>query len=160
MSENSVRIIELPPMRVASALGFGEAPEGAAWEKLFGFLHKKDLWDEMESLSYYGFNNPDPTPASPNYGYEQWVTVPEKVDGDQEITIKMFGGGLYAVSRCVGIPNIFSAWRSLFAWREDSPYLPGTHQWLEKWVNPVKGEQSEKEMIMDLYIPIIKSTLQ
>lgn len=156
MSENAVRIVELPSMRVASALGFSASPEGEAWEKIFGFLQANGLWEEMEKLSYYGFNNPDPTPGSPNYGYEQWVRVPESVEGSRDVSIKLFEGGLYGVSRCEGIPNIFSAWKALFAWREDSPYLPGTHQWLEQWLNPTKGEQHEKDMIMDLYIPIIK----
>jgi len=156
MSNHTVRIAELPSFRVASALGFGASPEGEAWEKIFRFLREKSLWKEMETLSYYGFNNPDPTPGSPNYGYEQWVRVPESIEGNEVVSIKLFGGGLYAVSRCEGIPNIFSAWKALFAWREDSAYLPGTHQWLEQWLNPTKGEQHEEDMIMDLYIPIIK----
>lgn len=111
----------------------------------------------METLSYYGFNNPDPTPASPNYGYDQWVTVPKTVKGNQEFSIELFGGGLYAVSRCKGIPNIFEAWKALFAWLEDSHYLPRAHQWLEQWLNPTKGALSEENMILDLYIPITKS---
>ena len=156
MNKLDVKLVELSPMRVASALGFGEGPEGMAWEKIFDFLHKKGLWDEMETLAYYGFNNPDPTPASPNYGYEQWVVVPEDISGTEEVAIKKFPGGLYAVTRCEGIPNIFQSWKALFAWREDSPYQAGGHQWLEKWINPTKDEISEEDMVLELYIPVAK----
>ena len=156
MTQIDVRIVTLEPKHIASALGFGEGPEGMAWEKILNFLHEKDLWPQMEDLEYFGFNNPDPTPASPNYGYEQWVVVPEGISGSDSVEIKQFAGGLYAVTRCEGIPNIFEQWKKLFAWREDSPYLSGTHQWLEQWVNPTQDGLSEEKMVMDLYIPIIK----
>lgn len=156
MSALDVRIVELPALRVASGLGFGTGPEGLAWEKIFSFLREKNLWDEMESLSYFGFNNPDPTPGSPNYGYEQWVVVPGAVQGTAEVTIKTFDGGLYAVTRNVGIPNIFNTWQNLFAWREDSPYGHGSHQWLEQWINPSREGIQEDQMVLDLYLPVTK----
>ena len=156
MPEIDVKIMELPPLRVASALGFGQGPEAIAWEKIFSFLKEKGLWDGMTELEYYGFNNPDPSPGSPNYGYEQWVVVPGSVEGTDDVTIKHFEGGLYAVTRCHGIPHIFETWKQLFAWREDSPYMAGSHQWLEKWVNPAQTGLDETKMIMDLYIPIAK----
>ena len=156
MKNLDVRIVKLDALRVASALGFGEGPEMIAWQKIFDFLHGTGLWEKMEGLEFYGFNNPDPTPASSNYGYEQWVVVPEEISGTESIAIKQFPGGLYAVTRCHGIPNIFHFWKALFAWREDSPYQAGTHQWLEKWVNPTQEGLSEEDMVMDLYIPIIK----
>lgn len=156
MDALDVRIVKLEPLRVASALGFGESPEMLAWEKIFRFLREKGLWEQMERLAYYGFNNPDPTPASPNYGYEQWVVVPEEISGTEEVEIKHFQGGLYAVTGCEGIPNIFQRWKALFAWREDSPYQAGTHQWLEKWINPSTGGLSGEDMVMELYIPIVK----
>ena len=37
MSELDVRIIEIEPMRVASAHGFGEQPEIIAWEKILAW---------------------------------------------------------------------------------------------------------------------------
>ena len=156
MSDIDVKIITLAPMQVASALGFGEGPEVLAWEKIFNFLRQKGLWEDMESLNYYGFNNPDPTPASPNYGYEQWVVIPEAISGTEEVEIKQFPGGTYAVALCEGIPNIFQRWKELFAWREDSPYQAGSHQWLEKWENPTKEGLSEEDMVMALYLPIQK----
>lgn len=154
MSELEVRIVDLPPLRVASALGFGKEPEAIAGEKIFSFLKEKGLWEGMERLDFYGFNNPDPSPGSPNYGYEQWVVVPEGVEGTEDVTVKTFPGGKYAVTRCKGIPNIYQTWQKFVAWREDSPYLYGGHQWLEKWVNPSKESLSPEALVMDLYMPI------
>ena len=156
MLEIDVRMVKLPPLYVASALGFGKEPESIAWDKIFAFLKERELWAKMSGLEFYGFNNPDPSPGSPNYGYEQWVVVPGSIEGTDEVATKDFDGGLYAVTRCKGIPHIFETWKKLFAWREDSPYMAGSHQWLEKWVNPSNEEMDWEKMIMDLYLPIVK----
>ena len=156
MSKLEVQIMLLPAMKVACALGFGSGPELDAWEKMFQFLKDCGLWAQMESLEFYGFNNPDPMPGSPNYGYEQWVVVPEAIEATGDIEIKPFPGGLYAVTRCTGIMNIYSTWQKLVAWREDSAYQHGGHQWLEKWVNPAKDGIEESQAEMGLYLPIIE----
>jgi DNA gyrase inhibitor GyrI len=156
MTVLEVKMVELPALHVASALGFGEGPEDIAWGKVFDFLKRRDLLKSVENLAFYGFNNPNPTPASPNYGYEQWVVVPETITEDEALEIKTFDGGWYAVTRCVGIPNIYAAWKKLYAWREDSPYLPASHQWLEKWVDPSLELPDADHLILDLYLPILK----
>jgi DNA gyrase inhibitor GyrI len=154
MPELNVRIVELPPFRVASALGFGKEPEDKAWMKILTFLQEKGLRDGMAEMRFYGFNNPDPSPGSPNYGYEQCVVVPEDVEGTEDVQIKTFPGGKYAVTRCTGIPNIHATWLALRAWREDSPYLYGSHQWLEQWVNPTTEGMDVETVVMDLFMPI------
>ena len=68
MSEMDVKIKPLPAIKVASILGFGSGPELEAWEKMFQFLKGRGFWEQMEGLEFYGFNNPDPMPGSPNYG--------------------------------------------------------------------------------------------
>jgi DNA gyrase inhibitor GyrI len=128
MTEINVKMVELPALHVASALGFGEGPEDIAWRKVFDFLKRQDLLKSIESLAFYGFNNPNLTPSSPNYGYEQWVVVPESITEDEALEIKTFDGGVYAVTRCVGIPTIYSTWKKLYAWREDNPYHAAAYQ--------------------------------
>jgi DNA gyrase inhibitor GyrI len=149
MSKLEVRIVRLEPLRVAAAHGFGSSPEPMAWEKLLAFARKHDLL--TESARFFGFNNPDPSPGSPNYGYEQWITVGEDVQGDADITIKTFPGGLYAVLRCTEIPNP-TIWMQLVKWAEASPYHSARHQWLEELVSSPEtlGESS----VFDLYLPI------
>ena len=155
MAELDVRIVELPALKVASTLGFGSGPELEAWQKMDDFLKQRGLFDRKDTLEFYGFNNPDPSPGSPNYGYEEWVVVPEDLESVEGIEFKTFPGGLYAVTRCTGIMNIHATWKKLVAWREDSPYQHACHQWLEKWVNPTKEPISEDQAIMDLYLPIM-----
>jgi AraC family transcriptional regulator len=147
-----VRMAELPPMRVATTIAFGPSPELAAWEKLAQWAREKNLLKEEARV--YGFNNPDPTPGSPNYGYEVWLEVSSEVEGTEEIQIKEFPGGPYAVTRVVGVEQIFPAWQKLVAWCEDSPYRISNHQCLEGHIN-LDLENLEK-LTLDLYLPITK----
>jgi DNA gyrase inhibitor GyrI len=136
-------------MRVASTHGFGASPEGIAWGKLRAWMKEKGL--TYEGHRFFGFNNPEPTPGSPNYGYEQWITVGPDVQPEGEMSIKEFGGGLYAVTRCK-LPEIGPTWKRLAAWREDSPYTCGHHQWLEECVS--HPDLPFEDLVMDIYLPI------
>ncbi len=128
MSEIDVRLVRLEKLRVASLHGFGTEPELQAWEKLADFAGARGYLEDMEHHRIFGFNNPDPTPGSPNYGYELWITVDPGVQVEGEVEIKEFPGGLYAVGRCeaTGDPYevIPSVWQQLVMWREGKP-VPG-----------------------------------
>ncbi len=153
MSKLDVRIVNLEPMRVAAALGFGKEPEGMAFAKMIAFLKAKDLLPaEPSQFHSFGFNNPNPSPGSPNYGYEVWVPVHEAVEGEGEVTIKHFPGGLYAVTRFENVEHIGRVWQELAAWREGSPYKEACHQWLEHLLNPLEPDYTK--YIFDLYLPI------
>jgi DNA gyrase inhibitor GyrI len=149
MNDLNVRIVRLEALRVAAAHGFGANPEDQAWQKLLTWAKSKGL-DDLKAHRFLGFNNPNPSAGSPNYGYEQWMTVKPDVTAEGEVTIKDFPGGLYAVLRCPGIPNP-DIWRKLVLWRESSAYKGAQHQWLEECLNPGAAfEQWE----FDLYLPI------
>ena len=155
MSDLEVRIIKLEPMRVVSFLGFGESPEELAWEKLIAWAKPKGLLDDLKEHRLFGFNNPNPSAGSPNYGYEVWIVVDPDQEVDGEAKIVDFEGGLYGVTRCV-VPTgkfevIGETWKKLNAWREDSEYNCGHHQWLEESLplNP-----PDTEFVLDLYLPI------
>jgi DNA gyrase inhibitor GyrI len=154
MSELNVRIVRLEPMRVAWALGFGKQPESLAWKAIFDWIKAQGMEGDLQSHRFLGFNNPSPTPASPNYGYEQWMTVDETAQPSGEVGIKEFGGGLYAVTHCK-LPQIYQTWQALAAWREDSPYRPAQHQWLEECLNP-SFDMDEEQLEFDIYLPIAK----
>jgi DNA gyrase inhibitor GyrI len=147
-----VRMAELPPMRVATTLAFGPSPELAAWKKLAEWAKEKNLL--QEGTRQYGFNNPDPSPGSPNYGYEVWLEVGPEVEGNEEIQIKEFPGGYYAVTRAVGVEQIFPTWQKLVAWCEDSPYRIGGHQCLEGHV--FLDMENLEQLTLDLYLPIAR----
>ena len=105
MGELDVKIVKLEPMRVGSVYGFGDSQEKLAWEKLIGWAEAKGLLRSGE-YRIFGFNNPNPSPGSPNYGYEFWMVVGQDVEPEGEIAAKDFAGGLYAVTRVVGVQNI------------------------------------------------------
>jgi effector-binding domain-containing protein len=152
MSELEVRIVQMEPMRVASALGFGESPEPLAWEKILAFGESKGL--DIEAARFFGFNNPNPSPGSPNYGYEQWMTVGPDVEGEGDVTIKEIPARRYAVARCEGIDTIGEDWRKLALWFEESPYKkpPHWHECLEELLTP--PDAPYEEYVFDLYLPL------
>jgi DNA gyrase inhibitor GyrI len=151
MDGEAVRIVWLEPMRVASAYGFGPSPEEEAWEKIMAYAEREGLLEKPHR--FFGFNNPSPSPGSPNYGYEQWVTVGPEAQLVGDIRIEIFPGGLYAVMRFKGLSRIGEVWQRLVLWREDSQYKRGHHQWLEELlVDPLLPTD---EYVFDLFLPIV-----
>ena len=149
MSELDVRIVHLEPLRIASTYGFGESPEEIAWGKLKAWIQDQGI--NPEDHRFFGFNNPSPSAGSPNYGYEQWITVGANVEPTDDVKVKDFEGGLYAVTRCK-LPDIGPAWKQLARWRESSKYSFGHHQWLEECISDIYAPF--EEIVMDIYLPI------
>jgi DNA gyrase inhibitor GyrI len=139
-------------MRVATAHGFGASPEGVAWDKLLAWATPQGLLTDRSAVRFFGFNNPNPSPGSPNYGYDQWMTVGPDKQGDDDIQILDFPGGLYAVARCEGLSTIGDVWQQLVTWCEDSPYKKAHHQWLEEHLSPLGVPPDQ--YVFDLYLPI------
>lgn len=146
-----VRIVELDPMRVASVLAYDNEPEMKAWAKMLSWAQAHHLMEKPHRA--FGFNNPSPTPGSPNYGYEVWMTVDSDVQTDDTVKIVDFTGGRYAVTRCVGVSNIFNTWQELLMWVENSPHRQAEHQWLEEHIK-VGPNVSPDDYVLDLYLPI------
>lgn len=152
MSEIEVKIIKLEEMRVVSAYGFGAEPEGVAWEKLKVFGLEKGLFKEGVYPKTYGFNNPNPSQGSPNYGYEIWLPVAEGVEPDGNLRVVNFSGGLYAVTTFKGLENIGETWGKLVKWREGSKYKQAHHQWMEELTT--EPDASPEEYVFTIYLPI------
>ena len=134
MTQKAVQIIVLDPMRVASAWAFGPNPEELAWQKLTAWAAPLGLLSAGHRI--FGFNHPNPSAGSPNYGYEFWLTVDADVEPQGDIRLADVPGGRYAVLEAdvagdygVTIP---AAWQRLDAWMATSSYHHGAHQWLEE----------------------------
>jgi DNA gyrase inhibitor GyrI len=160
MSEMEVRIVELRPGKVAAAHGFGPSPEGIAIGMLMEWAKAKGLLEDPSGRRFFGFNNPDPSPGSPNYGYEQWMTVDETVEGGESVEIKDLPGGRYAVAHCKGVENIYPTWQALVAWQEETGLQMGHHACLEELLTPQAffpgaGEPDLGQLEFDLYHPIV-----
>jgi DNA gyrase inhibitor GyrI len=153
MNDLTVRIVKLEPLRVASFHGFGPNPEHLAAEKLAAWAGPRGYLAEPLQHRIFGFNNPNPSAGSPNYGYEFWIVVGREVAATEEVPIQEFGGGLYAVTRCQGVEKIGPTWGRLVAWLSDSKYGHASHQWLEENLNP-GFTASDEELLLDLYAPI------
>lgn len=149
---------ELKCMQVVSTHGFGRAPEGIAIHNLRKWIEDHGLSGEVDKQRFFGFNNPDPSPGSPNYGYEQWMTLPEAYVVQAGDTIKTLAGGLYAVMGFINsTPESFGAvWQALASWRIDNGYqYDGSRQWLEECRTPqhmLNG--AENNLSFDCYMPI------
>jgi effector-binding domain-containing protein len=152
MSELDVQIVRMEPMRVACAHGFGESPEAEAWDKILAFAKSKGL--DPERARFFGFNNPNPSPGSPEYGYDQWMTVGPEVEGEGDIVIKEIPSRLYAMARCEGLQNIGEVWKRLVLWFEDSHYKKPAHwcECLEELLTP--PDVPFEEYVFNLYLPI------
>jgi AraC family transcriptional regulator len=121
-----------------------------AWAQPRGYLA------DTPERRIFGFNNPEPSPGSTNYGYELWIVVGQDVSSNSEATVKDFGGGLYAVTRCdVKDPgkDIQQAWMKLVAWCENSPYRMARHQCLEEHI-VMPSAHPPQQFVLDLYLPI------
>ncbi len=154
MTLSDVRIVDLPPMRVASALGYGEQPEDQAATMITQLARKIGVEPGSPEYRSFGFNNPNPSPGSPNYGYEIWLVIGPDVEAEEPIAIKDVPGGRYAVTRFTGLSHIGEFWRALVAWFEDSPhtYPSGGPCGLEEVINPT--ETDPEKWTFDLYLPI------
>ena len=136
MSTQTMQIVKLPALRVASAWAFGPQPEPQAWQVLEEWAQKRGLLHEGARI--FGFNNPNPAPGSPNYGYEFWLEIGADVTpgADDKVRVADFAGGLYAMIEVdvTGDLNVTipAAWRTLDSQVAESAYHAGTHQWLEQ----------------------------
>ena len=134
---NEISIVKLPPMRFASAWGFGPSPELVAWQKLVAFAEPRGLLKPENESRIFGFNNPNPSEGSPNYGYEFWISVGDKIEPEGDMRIVSFSGGVYAVAPFTEPDSDYNitvpaAWQRLDAWVNESRYQMGSHQWLEE----------------------------
>jgi effector-binding domain-containing protein len=154
MSEINVQIERLKPMRMLSSYGYGKEPEMIAWNKLIEYATSLNIYDPENPPSTYGFNNPNPSDGSPNYGYEIWLPVEADIEPAGDLRIVDFQGGLYGVTTFKNLFDIGKVWGELVKWRESSKYLPGPHQCLEEL--KISPENPPEEYIFNLYIPIVE----
>jgi DNA gyrase inhibitor GyrI len=153
MNDLEIKIVSLPPMKAVKFYGFGQSPENLAHEAANQWLEEQKLL-QTKAFRHFGFNNPNPSEGSPNYGYEIWI-VPEQWipqdDGAKEVE---FDGGLYAVAHCPSLEVIGEVWQNLVAWKDSSQYISGKHQWLEELIQPWEINRTEADLQFFLYLPI------
>ena len=154
MVDPDVRIVQLEPMKVAVFYGFGKTPETQAHNDSTEWLKSVGLYDDPDNYRSFGFNNPDPTPGSPNYGYEVWIPIEPGIDVGKDVKTKEFPGGLFAVTPCDSLSTIGLDWKRLVAWRVTSKYKQGHQPCLEELLT--KPGMDEDDYRFNLYLSILE----
>ena len=157
-SLDNVRIVKLPAMTVASYRAESATPEDDCSKVFNQFVLQNNL-HKRDGYRYLGFNNPDPTPGNPIYGYEMWITIPEDFNVPEPLVKKNFEGGLYA-SIPTFMNEIGERWRLLYNWCNNSEkYVPDfSRQWLEEcsmdFETFTSDQVDDREKQLDLLNPI------
>ncbi len=157
MTDAEVKIVTLPPMRVASFYAYSLTPEHDAWAKVYQWATAHGTWQAPPATRIFGFDNPSSSEGSPNRGYEFWIAISPEVLPDNEMKIKDFPGGQFAVMRCdVTTADPFdiipATWQKLVRWCETSRYHYRHDLCLEEHLT--RKETSDQGFILDLYLPI------
>jgi len=153
MNNLNIKIVTLPPLKAATFYGFGETPELIAHDKANQWMDQHGL-RKSKDFRHFGFNNPNPSEGSPNYGYEIWIVPETGLPKDSEAKVVDFEGGLYATAHCPSLEVIGQIWQQLVAWRDTSQYTRGSHQWLEELIQPWETGKTEADFQFYLYLPI------
>ena len=161
-----VRIVCLPPATVAASHYIGKDPEHNAGKLLDKFVRESGLCKIKPDLRHYGFNHPNPSNNSPDYGYEMWITIPDDMEVPEPLVKKRFDGGLYA-AHMIYMGNLHE-WEWLCNWvftdntKYESNWLDDGGECMDglleehiNYINHVDLEQTEPDdMQLDLLFPI------
>ena len=169
LTDRNVRIVYLPPAKVASIHCISEAPETETGDLLYAFIKSSRLPEIKPDFRHYGFNHTDSTlPEGQNHGYERWVTIPEDMELPTSFEKKQFAGGLYAAHH---IPmGAFDEWNLLHGWastHEKYEIVWGDHEcmygFIEEHLDAMhhylwSHEELDKQLQLDLLLPIKEKT--
>lgn len=125
LTDQDIRIIYLPPVTVASALGIGDEAEHESDVIMSKFINDIDLFKVYPSARFYGFNNPKFGEDGEfiRHQYEIWATIPDDLEVSAPLIKKHFDGGLYAAY--TSKPVNFDEWKPFGNWlsnNEDFEY--------------------------------------
>lgn len=145
-----VRMVNVPPMRVAVARGHGTTPEADSFATLVAWAGRQGLLADRSSYLWFGQNDPPPMHGVAEYGYDAMITIGPEVEVSPPIREGQIAAGWYAVVR-TNLTQISLMWERLYAWVEASPYValaPGLEELL------VGVEDDPDHMLLDLWLPV------
>lgn len=164
LTDKEVRVIYIPPSKVAAIHCVSDLPEADCIGHLKKFITENQLDKIKPDFRVFGFNN-DTQNA---HGYEHWVTIPKDMEVKEPFVEKCICGGLYCAHM---IPmGAFEEWKWLyewvasskeydFDWRAPEHMMGGMLEEHLNYINIYQNsmEQLDKTMQLDLLIPIKKS---
>jgi DNA gyrase inhibitor GyrI len=147
------RIENLKPARVVACRGDGPEPERVAWSRMRRYVRRNRLDEDGEWHRFFGFNDPQPKPGSPEHGYEQWMTVADGAVDEEGVALKQFPGGTYAVAHC-HLADIQGTWQELVEWAKRKGYPLAEGPLLEECLTPPIQRSIREDLEFELYLPV------
>jgi DNA gyrase inhibitor GyrI len=80
-------------------------PEDDANQMLEAWGKPRGIFEDPTRFQIFGFNNPW-GPEGELWGYELWVVIPDDFDPGDDVLVKHFPGGKYAMATLLGVHNI------------------------------------------------------
>ncbi|OKP93086.1 MerR family transcriptional regulator [Paenibacillus sp. P3E] len=110
LSESSmVKIIALPPMRVAYNIAIGVSPEDEAMAPVLEWIKSSNL---LGTARFFGGNvKPMPSHLGKPYGYGMCATIPDGITVPKHLKEMVLPGGLYAMLESSDDVNL--SWKTL-----------------------------------------------
>ncbi|MCL5999112.1 MAG: effector binding domain-containing protein [Chloroflexi bacterium] len=150
-----VRIQTLEPLHIATYQSISSMPEHDAFEHMKQWLPRQHI-DDTSAMRAFGFDVElsERQKQQGLRGYEVWISVPAAVQPSEDVALKDFAGGLYAVMKISdpfadAFNTIPQGWQRLWGWANESDqYMPASHQWLEEHKESAKGPY------LDICLPI------
>ena len=131
-----IKIVELPATRVVSFhVPNSITPEEEAYGMLAVWGEPRGVLDQPAVFQVFGFNHPYGPMGQPR-GYELWVTIPDDYDPGDDVVVKHFGGGKYAMVTLRGVNNI-------------GPLVQMLHDWVATSDNYESGYPAEFNVDVD-----------
>ena len=158
-----IKLERVKSMRAAYFHALSEAPEDDAWKKAGSWAKEKELLKKDSEVRIFG-RNTYPTKNPEPHGYGYFITITPNITINEDISIRIIPGGLYAVSRCEGVEQIGETWVNLWKWVDESEYefigeIKGEFGYelgFEEHLNwyPAMVEKSEKKLIFNLMVQL------
>jgi DNA gyrase inhibitor GyrI len=146
--ELTVQLERLEPMRVATISVTSDSPEDDAGQALLNWARPQGLLNKP--FRFFGYDNCQPPP---NHTYTTWLTVDPTVQASDDVEIKDFPGGLYAVTEIQGTEQIAPTWDQLSQWLNQSGHSFGGQTCLEECLN-ILDNPAPADMRFKLYLSL------
>ncbi len=150
---SEVRIETVSPLHVACYRAVSQTPEDDVLRLMQDWIVRRKLPPSARSFGFDVEVTPEQQQAGLR-GYELWKSVPDDAQPADGVTIRDFGGGLYAVVTIRGAFDdpfrwIPAGWQALYNWVQVSTeYRPAGHQMLEE----VVARDGRRDL--DIFFPV------
>ncbi|MFX1296122.1 MAG: GyrI-like domain-containing protein [Promethearchaeota archaeon] len=160
---DKIKLERVKSLRAAYFHALSKAPEYDAWKKAESWAKEKGLLKKDSGARIFG-RNTYPTKNPEPHGYGYFITITPNITINEDISVRIIPGGLYAMSRCEGVEQIGETWATLWKWVDESEYefigeIKGEFGYelgFEEHLNwhPNMVEKSEKKLIFNLMLQL------